>query len=390
MLSQPLEIVTGLPGASKTLHTIQHVEELRKSSGREVFYSGIAELTLPWTEIDPKEWMKTPPGSLIVIDEAQRVFRPSAITKDPQPWITELETIRHGGRNMVLITQHPNLLHTNVRKLAGKHFHIIRALGSHNAVMHEFDGVRESVNKSASRRDSVKHVLRFPKEVFGWYKSAEVHTVKRRLPKRLIFMIVGPIVAIVGGVIGIRMLLHPNGASTPAAQSATAPGAVANPNASGGPHALMSYQQLHTARYAGLPQTAPVYDDLMKPTIAPKPTSCVASATRCSCYTQQGTKIPSMPDITCRSIVANGFFDDAPDKRESTAQPFFERQARNADLVQAPKERSRVGADEEARAAPLPVVARTWVEPRQTVTPRPDQTASNGGPSTNPKFGGGG
>jgi len=72
-----IEQITGLPGAGKTLITLARVKELAEKENRQVYYNGITDLKLPWIELDKGEdWYKVPPGSIVVIDEAQRVFRP--------------------------------------------------------------------------------------------------------------------------------------------------------------------------------------------------------------------------------------------------------------------------------------------------------------------------
>lgn len=71
-----IELITGQPGAGKTLFALTRIEERARKEGRPVFYSGIKDLALPWTEIDPEKWTECPPGSIIVIDECQRVLRP--------------------------------------------------------------------------------------------------------------------------------------------------------------------------------------------------------------------------------------------------------------------------------------------------------------------------
>lgn len=68
---------------------------------------------------------------------------------------------------------------------------------------------------------------------------------------------------------------------------------------------LVSY----TPRIPGLPQTAPRYDEVTRPTIAPVPAACVSMGSRCDCFTQQGTKLQTPMDM-CKSIVAGGFFMD--------------------------------------------------------------------------------
>ncbi|WVA28241.1 hypothetical protein PCP40_33405 (plasmid) [Pseudomonas aeruginosa] len=55
-----------------------------------------------------------------MIDEAQRVFGNDGSRARPEK-VTRFETHRHQGLDIHLITQHPSLLCTPVRKLVGKH-----------------------------------------------------------------------------------------------------------------------------------------------------------------------------------------------------------------------------------------------------------------------------
>jgi zona occludens toxin len=68
-----------------------------------------------------------------------------------------------------------------------------------------------------------------------------------------------------------------------------------------------------TPRVEGLPHTAPKYDAVTAPVTAPIPALCVASKTKCSCYSQQAT-VMVVADVTCRSIVDRGYFVDFEDK----------------------------------------------------------------------------
>jgi zona occludens toxin len=42
-----ITLETGVPGSGKTLHTLSWVKAKADKEGREVFYSGIADLNLP-------------------------------------------------------------------------------------------------------------------------------------------------------------------------------------------------------------------------------------------------------------------------------------------------------------------------------------------------------
>jgi len=50
-----ITLITGLPGNGKTLYTISFVKALAEKENRPVFYSGITDLALDWTEIEPEK-----------------------------------------------------------------------------------------------------------------------------------------------------------------------------------------------------------------------------------------------------------------------------------------------------------------------------------------------
>jgi len=141
-----IRLHTGLPGHGKTLMTLDMVNEWATREGREVYYSGIKDLKLSWQEIDPKDWKKCPPKSIVVIDEAQFTFGKVA-KADDVPHIADLTVHRHGGIDIVLITQHPMLLDPFVRRLIDKHVHVVRRWGSQAATLHEWVGVGDGNNR---------------------------------------------------------------------------------------------------------------------------------------------------------------------------------------------------------------------------------------------------
>jgi len=44
-------------------------------------------------------------------------------------------------------------------------------------------------------------------------------------------------------------------------------------------------------RVHGLALSAPAYDEVTKPVVAPYPATCICSSTQCRCYSQQGTRL---------------------------------------------------------------------------------------------------
>lgn len=329
-------LFTGLPGAGKTLWALTWINEKAKREGRQVFYSGIAELTLPWTQIEPEKWMDCPPNSIIVIDEAQRLFRTRSVGSNVPPYVAELETHRHKGVDVFLITQHPMLIDNHVRRLTGLHMHVVRKFGMQASTIHEWPSVKENCDKN--RDDSTKHAFKYPKEMFGVYKSAEVHTHKRRIPMRFwIICSVPVILALVGWRIYDRVEAYAKPADTRSTLVRQG-GDDLVPGLGGSRHSdkltASQYVAQHLPRVRGLDYTAPVYDEVTKPQQAPYPAACVKMGKRCGCYSQQGTVL-QVPEDLCVSIVAGGFFV-AWDKPVQHAVALDARQAASAPLPAVP------------------------------------------------------
>jgi len=199
-----LVLVTGQPGNGKTLHTLGLVEQLRLDPksvalNREVYYSGIPELTLPWKPLEKAdEWHKLPDGSIVVIDECQRIFPPRKQGSVVPESVRQFETHRHRGFDIFLITQHPQLLDINVRKLCGRHVHLKRTFGQEVATVLQWEECKDPNDRSA-RSTALVSKFQFPKERYAWYKSAELHTVQKKLPWK-------PIAIAVGGLVGVVVL----------------------------------------------------------------------------------------------------------------------------------------------------------------------------------------
>jgi zona occludens toxin len=326
-----IELITGLPGNGKTLYTISYVKAKAEKENRAVFYHGIPELTLNWQKLeDPREWMKCPPGSIIVLDEAQQTFRNRSMGAVPPEFVQALETHRHLGMDLVMITQHPSLIDPAVRRLAGAHRHMVRIWGMEASTVHQWAAVKDNCDKA--RADSEKTKWAFDKSVYGYYKSAEVHTMKRTIPGRvkmlgvlmlLLVLAVWQVVSFVSKKSKPPEVAH---AASPAAQAApgvaialspaAAPGAPGRPAPPDPMADAQAYVYKETPRVVGLPQTAPKYDELTAPTKVPVPAICIVKGdvgkgrdVSCRCMTQQATPL-DVPFNMCMSFALNGYFQD--------------------------------------------------------------------------------
>ena len=315
-----ITLMTGLPGAGKTLYTLSQVDAISKRDNRPVFYSGISGLNIEgWTEINAEEWYTCPPNSLIVIDECQRIFRPRTISKDVPLYVSELETHRHKGLDLWMITQHPMLADSALRRLAGKHIHAIRPFGFQGSSLHEWASVKDTCDKSSGRLDSIKSKWAYDKTMFAKYKSAEVHTVKRAIPLKVKIALALPL--LIGLLVfyfykSVDSRVHPKdatGAALVAGQAGTSPGAGgAKASFKNARDDAAQYVFERTPRISNWEASEPRYDELTKPVRVPLPAACVASSRGCKCFSQQATPV-NVTEATCKSIVENGFFQDFDD-----------------------------------------------------------------------------
>lgn len=314
-----ITLFTGLPGNGKTLFALATWHDKAAAESREVYYSGIKDLTLPWHEIKAEEWNKVPDGALLLLDEAQFVFprKPNgAVLPD---FYTELATHRHRGLDIGIITQHPTLIDNFVRKLVGQHFHSVRKFGMERATIHEWSATQAAPENATSQKSSISKAWKYDKRVYGWYKSAEVHTVKRKIPAKL-FMVALFVVAVIVSLVMFVKSYGSSGQNDTSQVVSSQPGSSVSSSStdekSFDPIAdARSFAALNTPRIEGLPQTAPKYDALTVPVRVPVPAACVQvgvagrGKVTCKCYTQQATPM-AVEFNMCIEFARNGYFQD--------------------------------------------------------------------------------
>ena len=338
-----IDLITGLPGNSKTLFTIAWVRDWAKRDNRQVFYSGIplsddGKAALGWIEIEPEKWMEAPPNSIVIIDECQRIFRSRSLGSQPPKHVSELETHRHLGIDLVFITQHPSLIDPAIRRLTGRHRHLVRIWGLEASTVHEWPAVRDNCDKPVARKDSQKLKWKFDKSVYKLYKSAEVHTVKKNIPMRLWLVLAVPPVLVLAFWLVYQIMFKDKldaakkTQQQPAQVGQLAPGQGGAPGVNNAKPVFdpladaRNYVAMNTPRVTGLQHTAPKYDELTKPTAVPVPAACMHTMDRCQCYSQQATRL-DVPFNMCVEIARNGYFEDfnpngnqQPEDRQRTAR----------------------------------------------------------------------
>lgn len=352
-----LYLRTGLPGSGKTLNTIREIElehgpdpKNPNKPLRTVYYYGIpdldvAKLKCKWVEFDtPDEWYNLPDGSIIVIDEAQRVFGAQDGRKARPEKVARFETHRHQGFDIYLITQHPSLIMSHVRKLVGKHINMYRPYGGKRLLRHEYEFCIDNPEKRSNFKLAQERRIKLDPAYYGVYKSATVHTHTFKLPNYVWY--IPACIAVIAACIGWVWYTY----STPAVASEAAPLEQSQPAQSSqsslslnpmdtvsksfniGQQPMTQEQYLDSLkpRLDDVPMSAPRYDKLTEPKSFPR-LVCAASedprridrartrgfpiGTRdgreytCQCYSQQITRANTSAEF-CLQVVENGYFDD--------------------------------------------------------------------------------
>lgn len=308
-----ITLITGTPGAGKTLYTV--AEELPKFGNRPLFVDGIPELTIPHLvpagDLDRwHEWI--PDGAVLVIDEVQRVWRPRGTGSAVPAGVAALETHRHKGVDIVLITQHPNLLDANVRRLIGRHLHVRRVFGWKRAIVYEWDAATDPARVATA----IKRSWKYPKKAFSSYKSASEHTARgQRVPLAFVIAALGVVaVPVAFWFAGERTVGKWFGAKDAAPVALATEPATAQRNA--GPLDALPALPATPARLIEAttptdphnPLSAPLYAAVVPPVVAPEIVGCIASRKSCACYSQQSTPV-WLPDGQCRDRAAGKYFD---------------------------------------------------------------------------------
>ena len=359
---RPILLITATPGGGKTALAVQIMKEA-VDAGRPLFVMGIPDLLVERVVCPPiKEWTETrvdpdnpelslpfftfPPNSLIVLDEAQRVFRMRASASRVPDHVAAFETVRHTGVTFVLITQHPNFIDTHIRNLVGQHVHLrdVGLLGRH---YYEWP---EAADPKQFTTAPIKKRWKLPKESFALYKSASVH-IKRNysVPPALVFLLFAFLAVVAGGYYlfgSVQKKIAPAAALVAVdpvqnhSTSASVPGQLAVTDPS---QMLMEF----TPAVPGRPETAPAYDALRVVKSMPVVSGCIQTATRCTCVNQQGLDA-GLDALQCRAWMVNPPFDPYSGPRSV---------ASDVHQAQQPRARAAGGTEEPSSVASSPVVS---------------------------------
>lgn len=298
-----ITLFTGMPGAGKTAALVQLLAEL--PGDRPIYVDGLEGLTLPHHVCNADEWHEQlPDGAILVVDEAQRVWRPRGPAARVPPSVSEMETHRHRGIDIFLTTQSPRLIDANVRGLVGRHVHI-RDTGWLGRWWYEWPETNEGV---AWKTCPVKKRYKLPSKIFDLYKSASIHTKPERMTPKTVFLVLFLLLClgVLVFMISRSFRQHAAPADKPAAPVSlpAAQPAMLRTTANTLPDERVDF----IPRISDRPWTAPAYDHLRQVVRMPVITGAVCVNDDCVCYNGK-EKLMDVTSSVCRSWLVHRPFN---------------------------------------------------------------------------------
>lgn len=318
-------LTTGANGAGKTLLTLKDVREQQLKEGRPVYYHGFEmdpakAQEFGWQPFDPKKWQDLPDGSICVMDECQNEFPLRRSGSDVPDYVNAIaQHRRRRGFDFWMICPHPSLIDVFIRRLIDKpswHRHLKRTFGADMVSVLTFSSPDMKCEEPGAGARGEVTMRPYPKDVYGWYRSASLHTGKKKVPRAVYVVAASAVLVPLALYFAVSSVYSNATKKTTPQASETAPAGQGGPLVSApssvpsrGPATVTvaEYLQARKARIPDFPHTAPAYDQVTAPAVAPYPAACVQMGAVCKCYTQQATVLRVSVDV-CGQIVRQGFF----------------------------------------------------------------------------------
>lgn len=304
-----ITLITGAPGTGKSAALVDLLSSLSKN--RVVYVSGIPDLQIEHQVLeDPTTWPDTvPDGSIIVVDEVQRVWRPRGPGSKVPLDISALETHRHRGLDFYIVTQAPRLVDGNIRGLVGRHIHL-RDLGIIGRFWYEWPECAESC-ASSWKNAPLKKRFRLPKSAFSLYKSASLHVKPiRSFPWMLAVLFLALALSVVLAYKAYKAIsskMSPLPSAVSPVPVAGLDGIIQRRSESLIPVVIYD-TAAWTPRVSSRPESAPLYDHLRQVVSMPIVVGGYCDGPVCKCITQQGTD-SGLSATECRNWTINKPFN---------------------------------------------------------------------------------
>ena len=182
-------LTTGANGAGKTLITLYDVRQQQLKENRPVYYHGFdmheeKVKEFGWQKFDPKKWQDLPDGSICIMDECQNEFPIRRSGSEVPDYVNAIaQHRRRRGFDFWMISPHPSLIDVFVRRLIDKpswHRHMKRAFGADMVSELKFSAPDMKCEEPGAGARAEVTMRPYPKDVYTWYRSASLHTGKKK------------------------------------------------------------------------------------------------------------------------------------------------------------------------------------------------------------------
>lgn len=330
-------LITGKPGAGKTAHMVHmmlHDPIFKNENGelRKVF-TNIKGLELPHIEVssiqseqaestdeklsfhDVHKWIKQSEnlGSIIIIDEVQDVYPSRGNGSKVPENVSWLNTHRHLGIDIFVLTQDPKDIDSRLRNLVNKHLHIAKnKLGMRTLLEWKYC----ANNPIVQAKDAFAKVHKIDDNVKNLYKSAEIHTVNTTKVSKWVYAIPVLLVAFPALFYLSYVLLKNGGRLKPEKQEMSIVQAASQPAVSNFDNiqSAMQYEQQKSLKpsdfvptLAERPESKPIYDGIRQVKHLENIAGCMKGGkTGCTCYSHQATPLREISKAMCLDYATNG------------------------------------------------------------------------------------
>lgn len=301
-----IRLFTGKPGHGKSNHAVSvALREIR--AGRAVYVSNVNGMSIPGAIPfdDPRQWSDLPAGSLLVVDEAQRYWRASRSGTVP-PEVHEMETHRHLGIDLLLVTQDPLYLVKHLRGLIGEHVHHVRRSKGMIQTFTWSNRCSEDPESVGEQELAQQGLIALDAEAFRYYVSTEKDTHAPKISRKVWFIAAAAVLVLAMFTLGpglLKRLTVGDATTEPAGPSPQGSGllaAVTGRGRTSRPATVEEYVAMQAPRVVGAPWSAPLFDE--RAAASDPQLFCMLSQpghdadgsyrenSSCTCITEQGTR----------------------------------------------------------------------------------------------------
>lgn len=267
-------------------------------------------------------------NSVIFVDEAQRFYRPRPSGAKVPLHIRMIEYARHFGIHFVFISQAPRFMDINIRAHIEKHIHLDKTWRGGQ----KFESIGcMDIESKTDRKDAAKSSYTPPKHVFPLYVSSSLHLkVKHKFPVAvkvflvsiplfvgLVWFVVStikknhlekpvPVVASSGSFPSVAGVFGSAASGVPASLAAASGVVVSSLSPGQSGDRVENYLNDLKPLVPGVSESAPIYDSVRHVVVMPRVSACLATVSKCLCYSQQGSLLRDVSEEHCRGFLRDG------------------------------------------------------------------------------------